>query len=265
MFGSKLMESQYLSILRSLFSEPLQPNRTGVRSRGLPGQHMSFPVWQERMPLLTTKKVFWRGVVAELLWFLSGDTNAKTLQDQQVHIWDEWAAADGSLGPVYGAQWAAQLPGLLEAFNRDPYDRGLIVDCWQLKDLPHMRLRPCHMTWQLVFRQNRLHLNVFQRSADWFLGVPFNVASYALLLVLLGRHLDKPVGTLSFLFGDAHLYENHWQAASEQLSRHIIHAWDGPSLVFEQGAPTDIFQVRAHHMRLENYEHHPAIPAPVAV
>lgn len=264
------LEAQYLGLLYSLVhqgGEP-RPDRTGTGTWSMFGYHLSHDLAQG-FPLLTTKRVFWRGVLAELLWFLSGSTNTLPLKEQGVGIWDEWANDFGSLGPVYGAQWRTwggrgvdQVQDLIDRLRRDPHTRRGVVSAWNVEDLPAMALPPCHLLWQVaVERDGRLSLQVYQRSADVFLGLPFNIASYAALTHLLARVLGREVGWLHMSLGDVHLYANHQEQALVQLARR---ARDLPRLeVADRGGEIDDYG--AGDFTLVGYDPHPAIPAPVAV
>jgi thymidylate synthase len=244
-------------------------DRTGVGTLSVFGHQMRFDL-AAGLPVVTTKKVHLKSVIAELLWFLAGETNARQLNARGATIWDEWADADGELGPVYGRQWRAwptpegpvdQLAGVVEALRSDPYSRRHIVSAWNVADLPRMALPPCHLLFQFHVAKGRLSCQVYQRSADAFLGVPFNIASYAILTHLVAHATDLAPGELVHTLGDAHLYLNHLEQARLQLSREPRPL---PKIALP-GAPRDIFAVRAENISIEGYDPHPAIRAPVAV
>lgn len=262
-------EIQYLGLLQELVDKheanPIaRDDRTGVGTYSVFGRQMRFQLG-DSFPLLTTKKVFWKGVVAELLWMLSGDTNAKTLQEQNVHIWDEWCDENCSLGPVYGKQWRDwngidQISKVIKDLNDKPNDRGHIVSAWNVEDIPKMGLRPCHTLFQFYVEDGRLSCQLYQRSADIFLGVPFNIASYALLTHIIARETGLEVGEFIHTFGDLHLYSNHVEQAKEQLSRA-----PRPFPTVEILGDKDIFDLTLEDFQLEGYDPHPAIKAEVAV
>jgi len=273
-------EHQYLDLLRRLrygTDVAERGDRTGTGTRGIFGAQMRFDL-QQGFPLLTTKKVFWKGVVAELLWMLRGETNVKSLQEQGVHIWDEWADKQGNLGPVYGAQWRSwfhrdqwgernhidQIAQAQHLIRNDPNSRRIVVSAWNPVDLPAMALSPCHCLFQFFVADGKLSCQLYQRSADIFLGVPFNIASYALLTHLMAAVCDLEVGDFVHTFGDLHLYNNHLDAAAEQLERTPL---PFPSLHLHSGADTvkDVWDVKAEYISLSNYVSHPAIKAQVSV
>lgn len=253
-----MIEHQYHNLLRTVMSRPTEPDRTGVGTKRLFGASLTADL-NDGFPLLTGKRLYWRGIVGELLWFLRGDTNIRWLQDNKIHIWDEWADADGNLGPVYGAQWAKQLPGIIEGIKSNPNSRRHIVNCWQLDDLPDMALPPCHVMYQFGVLDGRLHCQVYQRSGDLFLGVPFNIASYALLTHIVAQECGLGVGRLTLVLGDAHVYANHVEQCETYLSR----------------APVALPTVRLNAVgwrehtfetiQLIDYNPHPSIKAPVAI
>ena len=230
-------ELSYLSLLKELVdkhdNDPTpREDRTGTGTFSVFGRQIRFNL-EHGFPLLTTKKLFTKGVVAELLWMLSGETNIKALTDQGVHIWDEWADENGDLGPVYGAQWRSwvtndetgtpqvfdQIKILLDRLREKPNDRGHVITAWNPGELDQMALRPCHCLFQFYVEDGKLSCQLYQRSADIFLGVPFNIASYALLTHLIAREVGLQVGEFIHTFGDLHLYANHVEQAKEQLSR----------------------------------------------
>ncbi|MET0291562.1 MAG: thymidylate synthase [Steroidobacteraceae bacterium] len=262
---------QYLELLRAVRDRGARKSdRTGTGTRSLFG-------WQMRMdlaagfPLLTTKRVHVKSVVEELLWFLRGETNVRSLQAKGVTIWDEWADEQGELGPVYGKQWRAwgggdgveidQITRLLDELRRNPDSRRLIVNAWNVAELPAMALQPCHVLFQLHVAEGRLSCQLYQRSADVFLGVPFNIASYALLTHLLAQQADLEVGDFIWTGGDCHLYLNHLAQADLQLEREPLPL---PKLVIRR-RPASLFDYTAEDFEFVNYQHHAAIRAAVAV
>lgn len=246
-----------------------RPDRTGVGTRGVFGAQLRFNL-QEGFPLLTTKKVFFKGVAAELLWFLAGDTNVKSLQEQGVHIWDEWAAEDGSLGPVYGHQWRYwkdyqggsidQISKAVDTLRRDPNSRRNVVSAWNVADLPQMALSPCHCLFQFFVADGKLSCQLYQRSADMFLGVPFNIASYALLTHLVAGAAGLDVGDFVHTFGDVHIYQNHFEQVATQLAREVR---PSPQLVVH--TPREDMAYELTDFSVVGYDPHPAIKAPIAV
>ncbi len=261
----------YLDLLRHVLEHGARKSdRTGTGTLSVFGYQMRFDL-AERFPLVTTKKIHTRSVIHELLWFLQGSTNVRYLQENGVSIWDEWADAQGELGPVYGSQWRSwptpdgrhvdQIAELLTQIRRNPDSRRLVVSAWNVADIPRMALAPCHALFQFYVAEGRLSCQLYQRSADVFLGVPFNVASYALLTLMVARATGLAPGEFVHTLGDAHLYLNHLEQAREQLSREpralpVLHL--DPSV-------TDLFEFRYEHFRLEGYDPHPAIKAPIAV
>lgn len=262
-------DTQYLSILQKLMSiGELREGRNG-RTFSLFGEQMRFNL-AEGFPLLTTKKVHFKSIVVELLWFLRGDTNVRWLHEHGVTIWDEWADADGELGPVYGKQWrdffgVDQIAGLIESLRSDPYGRRHIVTAWNPPQVPFAALPPCHCFMQFYVDARGLSCHLYQRSADWFLGVPFNIASYALLTHLVAREVGLGVADLVMSFGDLHLYENHVEQAAEQLRREPRSL---PYLVLRtyNGARGHIrlLDFRPDDIELAGYNPHPLIPAEVS-
>jgi thymidylate synthase len=222
-------------------------------------------------PLVTTKKVHLKSIVYELLWFLNGDTNIKYLKDNGVRIWDEWADANGDLGPVYGKQWRSwesangvvvdQITELIEQIKKTPDSRRLIVSAWNVGDLKKMALMPCHNMFQFYVADGKLSCQLYQRSADVFLGVPFNIASYALLTMMIAQVCGLQYGDFVHSFGDVHLYNNHFEQAQLQLSRTPFHL---PTMKINPEVK-DIFSFKFEDFTLENYECHPGIKAPVAI
>ena len=262
---------QYLSLLEEVrYKGTLKEDRTGVGTYSLFGRQLRFDL-DRGFPLLTTKKVHLRSVVHELLWFLAGDSNVRYLQQHGVSIWDAWAdPATGDLGPVYGAQWRSwtgadgrtidQLAEVVDRIRTDPDCRRLVVSAWNVSDLPEMALPPCHVLFQFYVSNGRLSLQLYQRSADVFLGVPFNIASYSLLLMMVARVTGLRPGEFVHTFGDVHLYRNHVEQAEEQLRRRPRPL---PSVVIADR--TDLFSYRYEDIRVSGYDPHPAIRAPVAV
>ncbi len=244
-------------------------DRTGTGTRSLFGAQLRFDLSQG-FPLVTTKRVHLRSVVYELLWFLRGDSNVRWLQEHGVSIWDEWAAPDGELGPVYGVQWRSwptpdgghvdQLAAVLEGLRRDPDSRRHIVSAWNVAQIPQMALAPCHTLFQFYVADGRLSCQLYQRSADMFLGVPFNIASYALLTHMVAQQVDLEVGDFVWTGGDCHVYDNHVDQVREQLSRT---AFPAPTLRLHR-APS-LFDYAYEDVEVLGYQHHPAIKAPVAV
>ena len=260
----------YLDLLRHVITHGTEKSdRTGTGTLSVFG-------WQSRydleagFPLVTTKKVHFRSIVQELLWFLSGSTNVRWLQERGVTIWDEWADADGELGPTYGRQWRAwpgprgpidQIDAVVERIRTDPDSRRLIVSAWNVGEIDAMRLPPCHVLFQFYVAGGRLSCQLYQRSADIFLGVPFNIASYALLTLLIAQVAGLRPGEFVQTFGDAHLYRNHLEQARLQLTRE-----PRPLPVLRLNpAVRSLRDFRAEDVTLEGYDPHPAIKAPVAV
>ena len=245
-------------------------DRTGTGTLSVFGWQMRFRL-EEGLPLITTKKLHLKSIIHELLWFLSGSTNIDYLKRHGVSIWDEWADAQGELGPVYGHQWRSwpagdgqtldQIKMLMEQLKKDPDSRRLIVSAWNVADLPKMALAPCHALFQFYVAQGKLSCQLYQRSADIFLGVPFNIASYAMLTHMVAAQADLGLGDFVWTGGDCHLYLNHLEQAKQQLSRHTFPL---PSLRFAR-KPADLFSYRYEDFIIEHYESHPAIKAPIAV
>jgi len=262
---------QYLDLLQDVLDNGAdRDDRTGTGTRSVFGRQLRFDL-QQGFPLVTTKRVFWRGVVAELLWFLSGSTNIGYLQQHGVRIWDEWADEAGELGPVYGAQWRSwpapddghidQISAVVESIGQYPYSRRHIVSAWNPAEVDDMALPPCHTLFQFYVADGRLSCQLYQRSADLFLGVPFNIASYALLTHMIAHVCRLEVGEFVHTFGDAHIYHNHFDQVQEQLQR-----TPRPMPTLELvDAPRDIDEIRAEHIHLLGYDPHPAIKAEVAV
>ncbi len=277
----------YLQMLQRLLDEgERREDRTGVGTRGLFGAQLRFDL-QEGFPLLTTKKVHFKSIVHELLWFVRGDTNVRSLQEAGVSIWDEWATEEqcarfgrsaGELGPVYGHQWRNfgatrnadgtyqkdgfdQLGAIVAQLKNNPYSRRHIVSGWHPSEATQVALPPCHTLFQFYVSKGRLSCQLYQRSADFFLGVPFNIASYALLTAMIAQAVGLESGEFVHTFGDVHLYENHLEQAKLQLSREprpLPKLWLNPEV-------DDLFAFRFEDIRVEGYDPHPRIKAPVAV
>ena len=262
---------QYLDLMRHVYDHGVdKSDRTGTGTRSVFGYQMRFDL-AEGFPLVTTKKLHLRSIIHELLWFIAGDTNIAYLKDNKVSIWDEWADDNGDLGPVYGHQWRSwpapngqaidQLSDVIEQIKSNPDSRRLIVSAWNVADLPDMALAPCHAFFQFYVADGKLSLQLYQRSADIFLGVPFNIASYALLLMMVAQVCDLEVGEFVHTLGDAHLYSNHLEQAALQLSREPKSL---PLMKINQNVRS-IFDFTFEDFRLEGYDFHPHISAPVAV
>ena len=262
---------QYLELLRAVLERGTErADRTGVGTRGLFGWQMRFDL-AEGFPLATTKKLHVRSILHELLWFLRGQTNVRPLQEHGVHIWDAWADPDGELGPVYGRQWRAwrapdgrsidQLARVLEELGRNPHSRRLVVSAWNPADIPDMALPPCHCLFQFHVAAGRLSCQLYQRSADVFLGVPFNIASYALLLSMVAQVSGFAPGEFVHTLGDAHLYLNHLEQAALQLQRAPRAL---PRLRLNPEVRS-LFVFRYEDVEFCGYDPHPHIPAPIAV
>lgn len=266
-----VVDVQYERLLAKVLGRGvLKGNRTGTAARSLFGETLRYDLAQG-FPLVTTKRVHFRSVVAELLWFLRGDSNVGWLREQGVTIWDEWADADGELGPVYGVQWRSwpapdgrvdQVAELVRSLREDPDSRRHVVSAWNVADLPGMALAPCHLLFQAYVVDGRLSLQVYQRSADLFLGVPFNLASYALLTHMLAQQAGLGVGDLVWVGGDVHLYDNHSSQAYQQIGR-LLDAYPFPRLELARRDSIDGYQL--DDVVVRDYRHHPAIKAPVAV
>ncbi|MCA9229265.1 MAG: thymidylate synthase [Planctomycetales bacterium] len=262
---------QYLDLLDHILQHGVvKSDRTGTGTRSVFGHQMRFDL-AEGFPLLTTKKLHLRSIIHELLWFLRGETNVKALQENGVRIWDEWANADGELGPVYGKQWRSwqcstgesidQIAEVVDAIRNNPDSRRLIVSAWNVADVPRMALPPCHLLFQFYVAEGRLSCQLYQRSADVFLGVPFNIASYALLLMMVAQITSLEPGEFIHTLGDAHLYENHLDQTREQLTRapRVLPTMKlNPAIKSLEDFVFEDFQ-------LENYDPHPHISAPIAV
>ncbi|MBY8966246.1 thymidylate synthase [Algiphilus sp. NNCM1] len=261
----------YLALMRRALEEGTdKTDRTGIGTRSVFGHQMRFDL-DSGFPLITTKKLHLKSIVHELLWFLRGDTNVRYLQDNGVRIWNEWADADGELGPVYGAQWRSwptpqgeqidQISAVLAQIRSNPDSRRHIVSAWNVAALPEMALPPCHLLFQFYVAQGRLSCQLYQRSADIFLGVPFNIASYALLTMMVAQVCDLQPGEFIWTGGDCHLYHNHLEQAELQLARNPRPL---PSMHLNPEI-RDLFAFCYDDFRLEGYDPHPHIPAKVAV
>jgi len=267
---------QYLQLLQKIIDTGVDKNdRTGTGTRSLFGYQMRFNL-QEGFPLLTTKKLHLKSIIYELLWFLKGDTNVAYLQEHGVRIWDEWADENGNLGPVYGKQWRSwdgadgktvdQVSELIQQLKSNPDSRRLIISAWNVADLPEMKLMPCHCLFQFYTSstgsgKRKLSCQLYQRSADVFLGVPFNIASYALLTMMIAQVCDMELGEFVHSFGDAHLYKNHFEQAQLQLTRKPFPL---PQMKINPEVKS-IFDFEYEDFELVNYQSHPGIKAPVAV
>jgi thymidylate synthase len=262
---------QYLDLMRKVLDSGVEKaDRTGTGTRSIFGHQMRFDL-ADGFPLLTTKKLHLKSIICELLWFIRGDTDLQFLHEHGVTIWDEWADEQGELGPVYGRQWRCwpaangetidQLAEVVTRIQSDPDSRRLIVSAWNVADLSQMALPPCHLLFQFYVAEDRLSCQLYQRSADVFLGVPFNIASYALLTLMMAQATGLKAGEFIHTLGDAHLYENHLEQSQEQLLR-----TPRPLPVMELNPKvTSIFDFRYEDFRLEHYDPHPHIAAPIAV
>jgi thymidylate synthase len=262
---------QYLDLMRHILEHGTRKaDRTGTGTLSLFGAQLRFDL-QQGFPLLTTKKVHLKSIIHELLWFLSGETNIRYLKQHGVTIWDEWADAEGNLGPVYGYQWRSwpapdgrhidQISRVLEEIRRNPDSRRLIVSAWNVADLDKMALAPCHAFFQFYVAEGRLSCQLYQRSADFFLGVPFNIASYALLTLMVAQVSGLKPGDFVHTYGDCHLYLNHLEQAREQLAREPRPL---PRMILNPDVKS-LFGFQYEDFTLVGYDPHPAIKAPVAV
>lgn len=261
---------QYLELLRHVKSDGIKKeDRTGTGTLSVFGYQMRFDL-NEGFPLVTTKEIHLKSVIFELLWFLQGNTNIKYLNDNGVSIWDEWANKDGDLGPVYGAQWRSwktknktvdQITEVIEEIKCNPKSRRLMVSAWNVGEISNMALAPCHALFQFYVADGKLSCQLYQRSADIFLGVPFNIASYALLLMMIAKVTKLNLGEFIHTFGDAHLYLNHLDQVDEQLKRK---PYALPQMELNTDID-DIFKFRYEHFELNNYQAHSKISAPIAI
>ncbi|NQY09858.1 MAG: thymidylate synthase [Flavobacteriales bacterium] len=260
----------YLNLVKDILKNGADKgDRTGTGTRSVFGRQMRFDL-PEGFPMVTTKKLHLRSIIIELLWFLSGDTNIKFLKDNNVNIWDEWADENGDLGPVYGHQWRSwpskngdidQITSLVDRLKSSPDSRRHIVCAWNVGDIENMALPPCHCLFQFYIANNKLSCQLYQRSADVFLGVPFNIASYALLTMMLAQVCGLEAGEFVHTFGDVHLYSNHFEQAKLQLSRDTMAL---PQMKINPDVK-DIFSFKYEDFELVNYQSHPTIKAPIAV
>jgi thymidylate synthase len=272
------IRQQYEDLMRHVFEHGVEKgDRTGTGTRSVFGHQMRFDL-NEGFPLVTTKKVFLKAIIVELLWFLRGDSNVKWLQERGCTIWDEWARSDGELGPVYGVQWRSwpkvgggqvdQIQQVIDTLKTNPDSRRIIVSAWNVAELDQMALMPCHAFFQFYVAppttpggKGKLSCQLYQRSADIFLGVPFNIASYALLTHMVAQQCDLDVGDFIWTGGDCHLYSNHFEQVQMQLSREPL---PYPTLRLSR-RPASIFDYAFEDFEVVDYQHHPAIKAPVAV
>ena len=262
---------QYLDLLQHILKNGVHKNdRTGTGTVSTFGYQMRFNL-AEGFPMVTTKKLHLRSIIHELLWFLKGGTNIAYLKENGVSIWDEWASADGELGPVYGKQWRSwtgadgktidQISDVIHQIKTNPDSRRLIVSAWNVAELPQMALMPCHALFQFYVADGKLSCQLYQRSADVFLGVPFNIASYALLTLMMAQVTGLQPGEFIHTFGDVHIYNNHMEQVQLQLTRNPLPL---PTMKLNPDVK-NIFDFKYEDFTLENYQHHPAIKAPVAV
>jgi len=281
-------DEEYNTLLKDIMSHGEdRGDRTGTGTRSLFGEQLKFDMRDGSFPLLTTKKIYWKGVVEELLWFLRGETNIKSLQEKGVHIWDEWGDENGELGPVYGSQWRKwqtveikdelmdhasysypdyqyidQIADVIRRIKETPECRRIILNAWNVGELPNMKLPPCHLLAQFYVSEGKyLNCKMYQRSADTFLGVPFNIASYALLTMMIAHVTGLQAGTFIHSFGDAHVYNNHFDQVEEQLSRSTFAA---PTVTLNPDI-TDIDDFTFDDITLNDYQSHPTIKAPISV
>jgi len=266
-----MIATPYEDLLRdTLANGSAKSDRTGTGTRSVFGRQLRFDL-SEGFPLITTKRVHFKSIAYELLWFLRGESNVGWLRENGVTIWDEWADASGELGPVYGVQWRSwptpdgghidQIAQLIDTLRTDPDSRRMIVSAWNVSEIPSMALAPCHALFQFYVADGRLSCQLYQRSADLFLGVPFNIASYALLTMMVAQHVGLEPGDFVWTGGDCHIYDNHLDQVNEQLSRE---PFPSPTLRITR-RPDSIFDYRFEDFELVDYQHHPAIRAAVAV
>lgn len=265
-----MINAPYEDLLREVLTHGTpKADRTGTGTRSVFGAQLRYHL-DDGFPLITTKRVHMKSIVYELLWFLQGNTNVHWLQDHGVSIWDEWADENGDLGPIYGAQWRSwptptgetldQISAALELLRTDPDSRRNIVSAWNVSELPKMALYPCHTLFQFYVADNKLSCQLYQRSADLFLGVPFNIASYSLLTHMMAQQAGLEVGDFVWTGGDCHIYNNHVEQVTEQLSREPY-----PYPTLELHKADSIFDYQYDDIQIVGYQHHPAIKAPVAV
>lgn len=272
MNGMKMNNThQYEDLLREVYTNgEIKTDRTGTGTKSIFGPQIEFDL-SKGFPLITSKKVNFRAMALELLWFLNGDTNIKWLQEQGVHIWDEWASESGDLGPIYGFQWRNwqtadgnsidQISNLVKQLKENPDSRRHIVSAWNVGQLDQMSLQPCHLLTQFYISNGKLSCKLYQRSADMFLGVPFNIASYSLLVHMLAQQLDLEPGTFIWTGGDCHIYSTHIKQVEEQLSRETF---SYPELVINR-KPESIFDYKIEDFEIKNYVSHGFIKGEVAV
>jgi thymidylate synthase len=262
---------QYLALLQHILDKGVEKtDRTGTGTKSVFGYQMRFNL-SEGFPMVTTKKVHLRSIIYELLWFLKGETNIAYLKENKVSIWDEWADENGELGPVYGKQWRSwegangvvvdQMKDLITQIKKNPDSRRLIISAWNVAELPKMALMPCHTIFQFYVAEGKLSCQLYQRSADVFLGVPFNIASYALLTLMIAQVCNLQPGDFVHTFGDVHIYSNHMEQVQLQLSRTTFPL---PTMKLNPEVK-DLFEFKFEDFTLENYQSHAAIKAPVAV
>lgn len=266
-----VVDNQYETLLEYLLVHGKdRKDRTGVGTSSVFSRHLDYDL-NNYFPLITTKKVYLKGVIAELLWFLNGDTNIKYLNDNGVHIWDEWADENGDLGPIYGKQWRDwngdhidQIQNAIDLIKNDPYSRRIIVSAWNPSQIPDMALPPCHTLFQFYVREEYperyLDCQIYQRSADAFLGLPFNIASYSLLTMMMAQQTKLFPGMLHWVGGDVHIYDNHLKSVNTQLHNK---PYPFPKMKIDKAK--DIFSYNFEDFHLKYYTHHPRIMAPVAV
>ena len=268
---SDSIETPYEDLLRDVLANGAhKSDRTGTGTRSVFGRQLRFDL-ADGFPLITTKRVHFKSIAYELLWFLRGDSNVGWLRENGVTIWDEWADENGELGPVYGVQWRSwpapdgthidQISQVIDTLRSDPDSRRIIVSAWNVADIPQMALAPCHAFFQFYVADGKLSCQLYQRSADMFLGVPFNIASYALLTMMVAQQVGLEPGEFVWTGGDVHIYDNHIEQVTEQLSRD---PYPAPTLRFAR-RPESIFDYRYDDFVIEDYQHHPAIRALVAV
>lgn len=262
---------QYLDLLDKILKEGVdRPDRTGTGTRGIFGHQMRFDL-SKGFPVLTTKKLHLRSIIHELLWFLKGETNIAYLKENKVKIWDDWADENGELGPVYGSQWRSwpgpdgkhydQISDILKSIQENPWSRRHIVSAWNVAEIENMALPPCHLLFQFHVANNRLSCQLYQRSADVFLGVPFNIASYALLTMMIASVTGLEAGYFVHTLGDAHLYNNHLEQARTQLERSPKEL---PTMIFKTKR-SSLFDYKFEDFELQGYDPHPHIKAPISV
>jgi thymidylate synthase len=262
---------QYLDLMQDILDNgSIKTDRTGTGTKSVFGRQLRFNL-ADGFPLVTTKKLHLRSIIYELLWFLKGETNIKYLKDNKVSIWDEWADENGDLGPVYGSQWRSwpapggkkidQIANVIQQIKSKPESRRHIVSAWNPAEVDNMALPPCHALFQFYVADGKLSCQLYQRSADYFLGVPFNIASYALLLEMFAQQCDLVPGEFVWTGGDVHLYSNHFEQAKLQMSRQPFPL---PQLVIKR-KPSSIFEYEFEDFEIVNYQSHPSIKAPIAV